>query len=240
MPAFAHLRAIFVEEDGVEHSGALSEIDAWQVANGLPVRIPPSYVGQKHYPGHFWSATMGRHVLYESLLEKSWLWTADFEPSVVRIAAQPLLIDGFDGTAKRTRYPDFLTITTDSRVRVIDVKAPEALADADISAALDWTRSVTEGRGWSYEVWTGVDDTVLRNIQMIAAGRLPWAADEATVQAVVDDARSASTIEELEQMLALRELTSPPRVALFAALWAGKIRCDLTAPLRASSWIPAA
>lgn len=31
--------------------------------------------------------------MYESLLELSWLWLADFDPDAIRIAAQPLHLD---------------------------------------------------------------------------------------------------------------------------------------------------
>lgn len=51
----------------------LERIDANDVLNGLPVRIPPAYSGQRHYPGLFWSSTTGTHLMYESLLESRWL-----------------------------------------------------------------------------------------------------------------------------------------------------------------------
>ncbi|WP_418275722.1 TnsA-like heteromeric transposase endonuclease subunit [Isoptericola jiangsuensis] len=232
------LRATYVDGDGVERSAPLDSIDARQVADGLPVRMPPSYVGQRHYPGHFWSSTMGRHVVYESLLERDWLWTADFDPSVVRIAAQPILIEGFDGAAKRTRFPDFMCLAVDGRVHVVDVKAPQALSKPEVTTALDWTRRVIEERGWSYEVWTGASRTVLRNIQMIAAGRLSWVCDEQSLEVVVREARSTTTIEELERrLLSQPDLTSLPRLAILAALWKGRLRCDMTVPLARSSWI---
>lgn len=234
------VRAMYVDANGVERSGALVETDARRVAAGLPVRLPPSYRGQKHYPGYFWAATMADHVVYESLLELSWLWTADFDQSVVAIAAQPLLLEGFDGGTKRTRFPDFLCLTADARVRVVDVKAPHALTKPEVIAALDWTRGVVEERGWAYEVWSGVDRIVLRNIQMIAAGRYSWVADEAVVQAVVDQARSGRTFEDLEAALADISVDTPPRLAVFAALWAGSVRCDMGVPLMASTWVEAA
>ena len=39
--------------------------------------------------GSYWSATEGRHVIYESRLELAKLLFADFDRSVHRICAQP-------------------------------------------------------------------------------------------------------------------------------------------------------
>lgn len=42
--------------------------------------------------GSYWSATEGRHVIYESRLELARLLFADFDRSVHRICAQPFLL----------------------------------------------------------------------------------------------------------------------------------------------------
>ena len=42
--------------------------------------------------GSNWSATEGRHVIYESRLELARLLFADFDRSVHRICAQPFLL----------------------------------------------------------------------------------------------------------------------------------------------------
>ena len=47
---------------------------------------------KSHYPGYFWSATMGAHVVYESRLELARLLLADFDCHVAVIAAQPFLL----------------------------------------------------------------------------------------------------------------------------------------------------
>jgi hypothetical protein len=48
--------------------------------------------GQAHYPGYYWSATTGGHVIYESRLELARLLLAGFSPDVTAIAAQPFLL----------------------------------------------------------------------------------------------------------------------------------------------------
>src|SRR5262249_12733589 len=56
------------------------------VAAGRPWRVFRSHHGQAHYSGWYWSATMGRHVVYESRLELARLLLADFDPTVIAIA----------------------------------------------------------------------------------------------------------------------------------------------------------
>jgi len=85
-------RAAYLTSEGVEREADLSELDLRDVARGMPVRLPPSYTGQRNYPGLFWSSTNGGYVVHESLLELSWLWLSDFDASIVRLAAQPLRI----------------------------------------------------------------------------------------------------------------------------------------------------
>ncbi|WP_053918832.1 MULTISPECIES: hypothetical protein [Brachybacterium] len=47
------------------------------IVEGLPMRVPPTYQGQRSYPGLFWAATNDRTLVYESLLELDRLWLAD-------------------------------------------------------------------------------------------------------------------------------------------------------------------
>jgi hypothetical protein len=55
--------------DGGEASFPLLRVQARQVIAAVPWRKARSARGQAHYPGYFWSSTMGAHVIYESRLE---------------------------------------------------------------------------------------------------------------------------------------------------------------------------
>jgi hypothetical protein len=61
-------------------------VDPAAVVPGGPVRRFRSFKGQRHYSGLL--ATMGRHLVYVSLLELSRLLLADFDATLVGIAAQ--------------------------------------------------------------------------------------------------------------------------------------------------------
>ena len=218
----------YIDDNEVEVVCPLGDADARVIVEGRPVRDFPVYRGRRSYSGLFWSATMGRHVAYESLLECSWLWLADFDPMITRIAAHPFCLQGLDGARTRTRYPDFLCLTSDGAPLVVDVKAPGAMADAKVSAALEWTQEVIQARGWRYEVWTGADPTVLRNVRFIAAGRRPGLDAEPAVS-VFRPQDDSLTFAEVETRL--RAQAGLPRLTVLAALWQGRLVCDLSLPL---------
>lgn len=90
---------------------------------------------------------MNRLVGYESLLERDRLWLADFDPTVLGIASQPLWMSGRDGGVLRRHVPDFL-LKTDTGFVVVDVKPEKMLADPGVTAALGWAGRVCAARGW--------------------------------------------------------------------------------------------
>ena len=65
--------------------------DAWalRLESVPPVRRFASYRGQRHLSGCWWSATDGRHVGFESWLERDHVMALDFDPAVGAIASQP-------------------------------------------------------------------------------------------------------------------------------------------------------
>ena len=51
-------------------------------AEGVPAR-------ERQFPGQWWSATDGRHIGYESWLERDHPMMLDFDPAVTAVASQP-------------------------------------------------------------------------------------------------------------------------------------------------------
>ena len=91
--------------DGTVSEWPLRQLTAGEVVAAAPWRAARSARGQAHYPGYYWSATSGGHVIYESRLELARLLLADFDPGVTAIAAQPFLLRrrraaGFAGTCR--------------------------------------------------------------------------------------------------------------------------------------------
>jgi hypothetical protein len=66
--------------DGKAAERPLLQLTAGEVTAAAPWRTARSARGQAHYPGYYWSATSGGHVIYESRLELARLLLADFDP----------------------------------------------------------------------------------------------------------------------------------------------------------------
>lgn len=130
--------------DGRETRRPLDGLRASEVVAGLPWQAARSIRGQRHFPGFYWSATTGRHVLYESRLELAWLLCADFDPAVVGIAAQPFGLRSRVGDRPRRHVPDFLWLRADGSAGVVNVKPATALTDPDVAEALAWPGRLVE------------------------------------------------------------------------------------------------
>lgn len=228
------LRYYSVDGDEVETTWDQARADL--VVQGLPIRIPPSYRGQGSYPGLFWAATNDRMLVYESLLELDRLWMADFDPTVTGISTQPFQVSGRDGATQRSHVPDVLLVHANRQVTLVDVKPAAFLEKPAVRAQFAWTRRLCQVKGWAYEVFTGGDATVLRNIRTLALGRRP----ERLPEGLVDQVRASLADGEttLGGALARKPLTCEEgswRVAILACLWAGHSVADLRQPLSATT-----
>lgn len=222
----------YCNDTGDEISTTWEQARADLMVEGLPVRVPPTYRGQRNYPGLFWASTNRRAVVYESLLELDRLWLADFDATVGRIATQPFQIVGRDGSTPRKHVPDILLVHRDLEVTLVDVKPPGHLEKPEVEAQLAWTRDLCRLKAWNYEVFTGSNGPKLRNIKALAVGRRP----DRLPAGLLDLARASMnyTEETLGEVLARRPETcdfNSWRVAVSACLWSGYVTVDLQQPL---------
>jgi hypothetical protein len=149
----------------------LGLVSAEALARGRPWRVFRWHRGQAHYSGWYWSATMGRHVVYESRLELARLLLADFDCQVEAIAAQPFLVAGPGNGRTRRHVPDFLLVDRSGLVTVVNVKPADRLADPKVAQSLGWAGTVFAARGWRHEVWSQAPPEVLANVRFLAACR---------------------------------------------------------------------
>lgn len=220
--------------DGSTRETPLAELTAEVVFSAVPWRTIRSYRGQRHLPGLYWSATTGAHVVYESRLELARLLLADFDPEVIGIAAQPLLVHG----SGRRHVPDFLLRRTDGSVLIVNVKPAERLGVEKIADALAWAGRVFGERGWEHEVWSGTEAQLLANVRFLAGYRRP------ALPGPPADIAPISRIERPTIALAEAALgeagVAEPRAGVLALLWAGRLRADLSRPLGADTGLQVA
>jgi hypothetical protein len=217
-------------------SSEIREVPTVSVRTGdlrdvVPWRTFRSRRGQRHYSGVYWSATTGGHVIYESRLELARLLFADFDPDVVSIMAQPFRLVAEVNGALRAHVPDFLLLTADGGVVVVDVKPLRRLADAEVRFTFDWTRAAIAECGWGFEVWSEPDPMVLANVRFLAGYRRGWLFDAELVEGVDLAAAEGLSIGEVERALAPRWTPTVARAGLMHVLWSGRVRTDLSRPL---------
>lgn len=226
----------YLDGAGSMHRQAISSAHSVDLVTSSPVRTFRMYKGQRHYSGHYWSATMRAFVTYESRLELGRLLLADFDPDVVSILSQPFYLSATIDGLRRVHVPDFLCVTRTRRTLLIDVKTVDALALPSVTETLSWSRLAVQGRGWDYEVWTGAPDLLLANVCFLSGFRNV----KRSYTELLDDARDAAhpgmTFEEAVSAMGARGIHEAlARPALLHLLWSGWLTVDLSEPIDGDS-----
>ncbi|MCH9733542.1 MAG: TnsA-like heteromeric transposase endonuclease subunit [Actinomycetia bacterium] len=187
------------------------------------------YRGQKHYSGTYWSATCGGHLIYESRMELARLLLADFDRAVSWIVPQPFLLEVVIHGRLRRHIPDFLLITGEGPV-VVDVKPASQVLKPVVAQTFAWTRQVVESRGWSYEVFTGVEPTLSGNIRFLAGYRRTDYFRDDVLEMMSSPELVGLTVAEA---ISRRKTYSPEisKSALMHMLWRQHFVVDMTTPL---------
>src|SRR6266571_950789 len=221
--------------DGGEASFPLRQVQARRVIAAVPWRKARSARGQAHYPGFFWSSTMGGHVIYESRLELARLLLADFDRDVTAIAAQPFLLQArVAGTARR-HVPDFLLAHADKSVRVVNVKPAGKLAEPRTAEALAWPGRLIEGHGWQYEIWSGADPVLLANLRFLAGYRRPGLLPGQLLDDVLAAVRPGDTIGGVISRMSRTRRACEVKAAVLRLLWQQRLATELHGHLDAGS-----
>ncbi|MDE1672671.1 TnsA-like heteromeric transposase endonuclease subunit [Nocardia gipuzkoensis] len=209
--------------------------DAWalRLEDALPVRRFASFRGQRHLSGSWWSATTGRHVGFESWLERDQLMALDFDSTVVGIASQPFWLfwpsDGGGGRGVRSHAPDFFARRADGGGLVVDCRPENRRKPRDL-VAFEMTRRACALAGWEYQLLGMPDPVLTANLRWLAGYRHPrYLRTE-----VAEGLRSAFG-EPAALMDGAEAVGDPIAVlpVLFHLLWGHQLTADLSRPLRA-------
>ena len=90
----------YITEDGARDTVPLADAARVRLADMTPARQVKARKGQRNLPGRWWSATDGRHVGYESWLERDQVMWLDWDQAVTGIASQPFRLRGRDQIAR--------------------------------------------------------------------------------------------------------------------------------------------
>ncbi|MGW7027117.1 TnsA-like heteromeric transposase endonuclease subunit [Streptomyces xanthophaeus] len=216
-------------EGGVEVRRPLRDAVGIAFEDVPPVRDFPSYRGQRHFPGLYWSAATGRHVGFESWLERDHAMLLDFDRQVVGFASQPFWLFWRDEATRRGRShaPDYFARAVDGRALVVDCR-PVDRVDERSAAAFAVTRQVCEAVGWAYRLVGELDPVRVANLRWLAGYRHPRHAATGRVAAV----RAAFAVPA--PLMAQAATVGDPIEVLpvvFHLLWSRVLGADLSRPL---------
>jgi hypothetical protein len=162
----------FIESGGVVRRADLSTCWDVRFEDAPPVRSFPSVRGQAHFPGLRWSATSGRHVGYESWLERDHAMLLDFDLAVVGYSSQPFWLRWHDGRRRRRHAPDFFVRLIDGKGVVVDVRADDRIEVRDAEAFAATERACAEV-GWRFRRVGVLDPVFAANVRWLAGYRHP-------------------------------------------------------------------
>jgi hypothetical protein len=202
-----------------------------------PVRDFPSYKGQRNFPGLYFAACTGRHVGFESWLERDHMMLLDFSPQVRAFSAQPFWLLWPSGGRVRRHAPDIFVRLADGGGLVVDVRADDKIEPED-AEAFEVTAAACESAGWGYRR-VGVPDPVLAaNVRWLAGYRHPRCL-RGEYQAGLLEA-FAAPVPLLDGALSVGDrIAVLPSV--FHLMWTGVLAADLaSAPLDGRSLVSAA
>jgi hypothetical protein len=194
-----------------------------------------SWPGKRNYDGRWWSSTLGRHVVFESLLERDALMMADFSTEVVAVCAQPLAFLWPRGTPHATSHvPDFFLRLSCGDGRLVDVKHVDAVAGTRSQIAL--TAAACAQIGWQYKVFTGTDcaPAMDRNVRWLSGYRHDRYRPPRSVLQAIDHAfrRPIALCEGVSRAAACCTSSVGAMLShVYHCLWAHHLRADLSAPL---------
>ncbi len=163
--------------DGGCHRVRLADCCGVRFEDAVPVRPFRWSRGQRHFPGWWWLATTGRHVGYESWLERDHLMLLDFDPAVTAVGSQPFWLHWEDGRRSRRHAPDFFARLAGGTGVVIDVRADDRIEPAD-AEAFDVTARACEAAGWEFRRVGVVDPVLAANVRWLSRYRHPRCAGQ--------------------------------------------------------------
>jgi hypothetical protein len=161
---------MFVDAAGVCRREPL--LTCWDRAfeRAAPVRSFPALKDGVSWPGYWWSVTSGRHVGFESWVERDVAMMLDFDPTVVAFASQPFWLYWRGEKGERRHAPDFFARLADGGGAVLDVR-PDELVDDQAAEAFAVTARACAQVGWEFRRTGGPPAVLAANVRWLAGYR---------------------------------------------------------------------
>ncbi len=212
----------------------MGDVAGVRLADATPARRFKARKGQRHLPGRWWSATDGRHVGYESWLERDQLMWLDWDQAVTGIASQPFRLWWKAGEGKVSSHvPDYFAERGGGPPVVIDCRPPDRRRPRDL-AAFAATRRACDLIGWEYRLVGVLDPIATANLRWLSGYRHPRYGVPPSAAAL----RAAFAVP-VSLMDGAEAAGDPVAVlpVLYHLLWRQELAADLSVPLHPATTV---
>lgn len=217
-----------VAEDGTRCRVPLAPATRISLADMTPARRIKARKGQRNLPGRWWSATDGRHVGYESWLERDEVMWLDWDKTVTGIASQPFRLWWTVQEGKgRSHVPDYFAERAGGPALVVDCRPADRRRPRDL-AAFEATRRACVVVAWEYRLVGALDAIATANLRWLAGYRHPRYGIPALAGAL--RAAFAAPVPLMDGAEAVGDPVAVLPV-LYHLLWRQELAADLSVPL---------
>ncbi|MGH2764339.1 MAG: TnsA-like heteromeric transposase endonuclease subunit [Actinomycetota bacterium] len=215
---------VFVDALGAEQRAGLGSCAGVRFEDTRPVRAFRWSRGLGHFPGWWWAATTGRHVGYESWLERDHVRALDFDRDITGIVSQPFWLCWEGERGRRRHAPDYFARRRDGTGVVIDVRADDRILETD-AEAFAVTAQACAQVGWEFRRVGEIEPVLRWNVRWLARYRHPRCAGRDEIAHRLREAFAAPApllagVEEVGDRLAVLP-------ALFHLMWRQELVADL-------------
>ncbi|WP_428826195.1 TnsA endonuclease N-terminal domain-containing protein [Azonexus sp. IMCC34842] len=197
----------------------------------MPVRNVVNRSG-RGFRGYFPSRKMKKKMIgWESILERYAIYLFEFSPGVVSYCAQPELVYYPDGTELRKYYPDFKITTTGGISVRIEVKPSSKLLQKKHAEKYRAIATHYQLQEWNYQILTEQEiqrEPLFSNLKKLRRHHRPTKELPSLLSQI------SIALKHGPQPLGVLKMKQSDIWRLLAL---GYLRCDLAAPITASTLI---
>lgn len=231
-PAAGEFDVETITEAGTRRRVPVADAARVRLADMAPARRVKARKGQRNLPGRWWSATDGRHVGYESWLERDQVLWLDWDRAVTGIASQPFRLwwTAADGEV-RWHVPDYFAERAGEQALVVDCRPLDRRGPRDLTA-FEATHQACELAGWQYRLAGAPDPVATANLRWLSGYRHPrYGIPELAAALRVAFAAPVPLMDGAEA--AGDPIAVLP--VLYHLLWRQELTADLSVPLNPST-----
>ena len=224
----------WADQAGQRRSARLGSVAGIAFEDATPVREFFFYRGQRHFPGLWWLATTGRHVGYESWLERDHVMALDFDRAVTGVSSQPFTLS-WEGPGRRVSHtPDYFARLADGSGVVVDVRPADRVGPGDAVKFEATAVACAVVGNWSFRLVHELEPVLAANVRWLSGYRHPRHQDPdlgAALRRVFDSGGAL--------LAGVSQVADPLRglPVLFHLLWCGDLVTDMSAPLGDGTWV---